>query len=166
MEERSHFEALYDEQYDRCTRLALRIVHDRAVAEEIASEAFARAWARWRRLGRDPRAAGWLLRVTTNLAIDATRRRQALAEASDADLSPADHATMRVALVQALQTLPRRQREAIALRYLADLSESDVSAALGVSAGSVKTHLHRGLARLRDSMGTDDEEEVRLVPGS
>jgi RNA polymerase sigma factor (sigma-70 family) len=164
MEDRARFEALYDEQYERCTRLALRIVHDRAVAEELASEAFARAWARWRRLGRDPRAAGWVLRVTTNLAIDVTRKRQAIPQPA-IDLTPADHATMRVALVQALQTLPRRQRETIALRYLADLSESDVSAALGLSTGSVKTHLHRGLARLRDSMGSD-EEEVRLVHGS
>jgi RNA polymerase sigma factor (sigma-70 family) len=68
--------------------------------------------------------------------------------------------------VQALQALPRRQREAIALRYLADLSERDVSVALGVSRGSVKTHLHRGMVGLRSALGPADDLEVRLAHGS
>ena len=158
------FEALFDAQFDRCARLALRIVHDEGTAEELAAEAFARAWSRWGRLGRDPRVEGWVLRVTANLAIDTTRRRRRTPEPVAA--APHDEAVaLHLALVHALQGLPRRQREVIALRYLADLSEADVGAVLGVSAGSVKTHLHRGLARLRDRLGTEDDLEVRLAPG-
>jgi len=160
------FERLFDEQFSRCVHLANRIVHDRAVAEELASEAFARAWSRWGRLGRDPRVDGWVLRVTTNLAIDVTRKRTIPAQIPMPSISPADTATLHVALVQALQALPKRQREAIVLRYLADLSESDVSAALGVSPGSVKTHLHRGMDRLRTALGPEDDLEVRLVHGT
>jgi RNA polymerase sigma-70 factor (ECF subfamily) len=160
------FERLFDEQFSRCVHVANKIVRDRAVAEEVASEAFARAWSRWNRLGRDDRVEGWVMRVTVNLAIDMTRKKQPVPQAHLPALSPADSATLHVALVQALQALPKRQREAIVLRYLADLSESDVSAALGVSAGSVKTHLHRGMERLRDTLGPDDDLEVRLVHGA
>src|SRR5215204_6003707 len=51
-------------------------------------------------------------------------------------------------VVVALRRLPVRQREAVVLRYYLDLSETDIAATMGVSAGSVKTHLHRGLAAL------------------
>ncbi|MGH9292112.1 MAG: sigma-70 family RNA polymerase sigma factor [Acidimicrobiales bacterium] len=53
------------------------------------------------------------------------------------------------ALLTALSRLPRRQREAVALRYLADMSEVEVAHTLGISRGSVKTHVHRGLQSLR-----------------
>jgi RNA polymerase sigma factor (sigma-70 family) len=48
----------------------------------------------------------------------------------------------------ALRALPRRQREVLALRYYLDLSEAEIAATLGISAGSVKTHAHRGLDAL------------------
>ena len=51
-------------------------------------------------------------------------------------------------MLQAIDTLPARQREAVVLRYYLDLSEADMAAAMGISAGSVKTHLHRALAAL------------------
>jgi RNA polymerase sigma-70 factor (ECF subfamily) len=69
-----------------------------------------------------------------------------------------DEAVLRLALAAALEALPRRQREVVALRYLADLSEVQVAAALGVSAGAVKTHLHRGTTALRARLGRDFEE--------
>jgi RNA polymerase sigma factor (sigma-70 family) len=71
-----------------------------------------------------------------------------------------DVVAMRAALVEALCSLPRRQREALALRYLADLPEAEVAAALGVSAGSVKTHLHRGIAQLRATFDVADDAEL------
>jgi RNA polymerase sigma factor (sigma-70 family) len=62
--------------------------------------------------------------------------------------------TDRPALVAALRDLPVRQREAVVLRYYADLSEADTALTMGVSRGAVKTHTARGLAALRTSMGT------------
>jgi RNA polymerase sigma factor (sigma-70 family) len=64
---------------------------------------------------------------------------------------------LRIALVTTMVGLPRRQREAVALRYLADLREVDVAAAMGVTPGAVKRHLSRGLAKLRTSLGGDPE---------
>jgi RNA polymerase sigma factor (sigma-70 family) len=56
-------------------------------------------------------------------------------------------------ILAALALLPQRQREAVVLRYYADLSEAQIAAAMGVSAGSVKRHASRGLAALRDRLG-------------
>jgi DNA-directed RNA polymerase specialized sigma24 family protein len=54
-----------------------------------------------------------------------------------------------------MRRLPDRQREALALRYYLDLSEADMAAAMKVSPGSVKTHLHRGLAALAHQLDED-----------
>jgi RNA polymerase sigma factor (sigma-70 family) len=59
--------------------------------------------------------------------------------------------------VAALRRLPERQREALALRYFLDLPEAEIAAAMGVSAGSVKTHVHRGLAALAQLLGEKDQ---------
>jgi len=104
------FEALFDEHFARCVHVARRIVHDHQVAEELAAETFARAWARWPRLGHDERAAGWLLRVTANLAIDVTRKRRAPPAVVGVAPSSDDSTALHLALVAALQSLPRRQR--------------------------------------------------------
>ena len=77
----------------------------------------------------------------------------------------------RVDLVRALRALPRRQREVVALRYLADRPEAEVADLLGCSAGAVKQHAHRGLAALRARLGPgtneeDDHEEDASVRAS
>ena len=71
-----------------------------------------------------------------------------------------DLVVLRVALVAALGSLPRRQRQAVALRYLGDLTDGQVAVALGISVGSVKTHIHRGLGALRLRLGPGIEEVV------
>ena len=146
------FVDLFDHEYERCVRVARRILGDGDVAREIAAEAFARAWSRWPQL-RQREAGGWVVKVTVNLAIDATRRRRLPLPHAAPVAATDDTVATRLALAAALRKLPERQRHAVALRYLADLPEPEVARALGVSAGTVKTHLHRGLARLRTSLG-------------
>jgi RNA polymerase sigma factor (sigma-70 family) len=77
--------------------------------------------------------------------------------------APEDTADLRLALNAALRSLPRRQRQAIALQYLADLSPADVAAVLHISPGSVKTHVHRGLASLRARLGPNLTEVIANV---
>ena len=83
-------------------------------------------------------------------------------DAPDTTITDADLVAVRAALVVALTHLPKRQRDAIALRYLSDLSEADTAAAMGVSPGTVKTHLHRGLDALRRGLGDTIEQELEL----
>ena len=147
-------------------RLAYRITADRALAEDLAAEAMARAYARWSSVSTCDSPTAWVLRVTTNLAVDAGRRSQTSVQVLPqlvgqqrrtgvADV--ADLVASRVALAAALRALPRRQREAIALRYLADLSEDEVSRALDIAPSSVRTHVQRGLASLRQALGVPTE---------
>jgi RNA polymerase sigma factor (sigma-70 family) len=149
------FDAAFRELYPRAFGLALRMLGNRAVAEDLAAETMARAYVRWDRLDPD-RRVGWVLRVTSNQAIDLLRKKGHTMVPEVIDLD--DGTALRIALAAALAKLPRRQREAIALRYLSDLSEAETAAALGIGVGSVKTHTHRGLASLRASFDGDLEE--------
>jgi RNA polymerase sigma factor (sigma-70 family) len=157
------FDDQFAELFGLAYRVAYRIVGSREDASEIAQETMARAERRWPRLADRPH--GWVARVASNQAIGywrRARRRQTtlLADPGNGDrhtTPPAiDQATERwerVDLVRALQALPRRQREVVILRYLADRAEAEVAAVLGCSAGSVKTHATRGLAALRATLG-------------
>jgi RNA polymerase sigma-70 factor (ECF subfamily) len=154
------FEVVFDELFPRAFRLARHIVGDAALAEDVAAEALARAYARWPKVSRLPWRDAWVLRVAANLSIDHVRRRVPVA-AAVAALSPDEDAiTLRLALAACLRALPRRQRQAVALHYLAGLTDGEVAQALGISAGSVKTHIHRGLTALRARLGTDIDEVV------
>lgn len=142
------FDEVFRRSVHRANAVARRMVGDPALAEDLAAEAFARAYARWPRLRRAPHVDAWVLRVVANLAIDHLRRRPPnVPERRPAD--PTDTLTLRLALSEALARLPRRQREVIALRYFSDLSEADIAAAMGVSVGSVKSHHRRALDALQ-----------------
>ena len=157
------FAAAYPSLFLPAMRLAYRMTGDRALAEDLASEALARAYARWGTVSRLESPVAWVLRVTTNLTIDAVRRRR-LATAVLPRLllrEPGgafeEDVAVRLALVAALSSLPRRQREAIALYYLAGLDELEVSRSLDISPSSVRTHVQRGLATLRKRLGATGE---------
>lgn len=156
------FDEAFMDLYPRARALAFHILADMPAAEDIAAEALTRAYARWRHVsGLDYRDA-WVLRVTSNLAIDAGRRRwtrwiPGMVPNHD------DNVSLRIDLLDALRRLPARQRQAVALRYLADLDVVSVAAALHISKGSVKTHVHRGLAALRTHLDIDLSEVDRVA---
>ena len=149
------FVAAFDELYPLAVRLAIRIVGDQASAEDVAAEALARTYAHWAKVSTLSYRDAWVLRVTGNLAIDTLRRRRAHPVATLAN-DFEDAAALRMALASALAKLPVRQREAVVLRYLAGYTELEVSAALGISANSVKTHVQRGLTALRGRLDDRD----------
>ena len=96
--------------------------------------------------------------MASNLAVDRYRRRARQPRVLSGPIGVVDDRIgERADLVAALRSLSRRQREVVVLRYLADLSESDVAEALGCSVGSVKTHASRGLAALRQLLGGPPE---------
>jgi RNA polymerase sigma-70 factor (sigma-E family) len=152
------FEDRFDELARLAYRVAFRILGDREEARDLTQETLARAYSRWSRV--DGHASGWVVRVATNLALDRTRRK-ARVRSAPPPRPAADPATAaeRADLVQVLRDLPRRQREVVVLRYLADLPEAEVAAALGLSPGTVKSHASRGLAALRAALG-----EPTVVP--
>jgi RNA polymerase sigma factor (sigma-70 family) len=159
MTSRDDFDATFDRMAPRAFRLALRILGDAAAAEDVAAEALARTFARWKELNSLPYLDGWILRVATNLAVDATRRRR-MPVAEEIPIDVEELATVRAGLAAALFALPRRQREAVALRYLAGMNDTEIAATMEISHGAVKSHIARGLSSLRKRMGAMSVEEA------
>ena len=163
------FDEFFRAGLPRARRVAERIV-GRAEADDAAAEAFARALASWRRVGRLPYREAWLLRVTANVAVDMARRRRPSVDVDvagglegDAGLEESDRVADRVALAAALGLLAPRQREVVVLRFVAGLSVDQVAGALRISANTVKTHSSRGLDALRRVLGEEGEDVLGRV---
>ena len=150
---------LYRSDYQRLVRLAAMLVDDIGTAEELVQDAFV---ATARRQGAadldDPAAAASYLRTAvlnrarSQLRRRAVRRRHLRSVREEPTAPPADREALVSAesrrILAALDRLPDRQRQVLVLRYYGELSVAETAAALGISAGSVKTHSHRGLAAL------------------
>ena len=149
-----HFEGAFRDLFPKAVRLAYRILGERSASEDVAAEALARAYASWRKLRDVPHLEAWVMRVATNLALDLVKRRKVVLEPRQ-PADPEDAVALRSALYEALVSLPRGQREVIALRHLAGLSERETAEALGISVGAVKTQAHRAAARMRERLGSD-----------
>ena len=140
----------------RLLRSAYLLCGDRQEAEELLQVALVRVARHWERARRAPDAYAY--RVLVNLAHDRSRRaRRRLstlplpARDGPADTAdPAQGVADREVITQALAQLPVRQRQAVTLRFLADLSVDQTAAAMGTSPGAVKTHTSRALAHLRE----------------
>ena len=152
-------EQLYATHYRQLVRLSVLLVRDSETAEEVVQDSFVAMHGRWRSL-RDPdKALSYLRQAVVNRSRSVLRHRgvqRRYDEASPAvvrDLPGADDAALvterRTRVLDALRTLPRRQREVIALRYYLDLDEADIAQTLGISRGAVKSHASRGAATLR-----------------
>lgn len=161
------FREFYERLQPRAVGVARRLVGSPTVAEDLAAEAFARAYARWQTVRGHPNPDAWLLRVVGNLSVDHVRhesRRPELRHDGGAGDRPGDDAALRVDLARALHRLSGRQQEVVVMRYLIDLTEDDVAVSLGMTTGSVKTHLHRATTKLRAQLG--DDELTATVTGS
>lgn len=169
------FDDLFRDVWSRAVTTARRIVGPGGDPEGLAAEALTRAYDRWPTVGRHPAPDAWVLRVTINLALDRVRRQPPPSGViidlrDDAPVpglvedSTDDATAVRLALGAALRELPEKQRHAVALRYLAGCQEDQIAASLGINPGTVKTHLKRGLARLRDELGADPEASIALAP--
>jgi RNA polymerase sigma-70 factor (ECF subfamily) len=164
------FDLLYRECWPRAVATATRLTQDRGRAEELAQEAFIRAYDRWRQVRKHPAPDAWILRTLNNLAIDDARRRArrptAPLRAEDTHATTQGHersAVIGIAVRDALASLPPKQRDAVMLRYISGLEESEIAAAIDVQPGTVKTHLKRGTARLRELLGDDDPFESSVA---
>ena len=160
------FEEAFPSLFVVAYHVTYRLLGSVAEAEDAAAEAVARALVSWPRVGGLQYREAWVARVAGNVAIDEIRRRRrrrlppwpAGGQTSD----KAEEAALRIALGAALASLSPRQREVIALRYLADLDDAQVSRVLGISVNSVKKHAMRGRTALRQRLGPNPEVSLAL----
>jgi RNA polymerase sigma-70 factor (sigma-E family) len=149
--ERAEFAKFYDENRDDCLRAVMATVGDPQLAEDLVADAFAKAWASWRKVARHPSPRAWLIRTMLNTRVSWWRRRHREVALGDHDqIAPAQLQTgLDQTLLGVLQRLPRRQREVVALRIVLDLDTQATAEALGIAEGSVKAHLSRAISTLR-----------------
>jgi RNA polymerase sigma-70 factor (sigma-E family) len=146
-------------------RVAVLLTGDWHAAEDLVQASLAKLYRAWPRLdtATDPDAYLRRIMINTHRSWWRTRWRRetpaaelpdqpARAGATDGG-DPADRHAAGDQVRRALATLPRQQRAVLALRYFEDLPEAEVARLLGCSAGTVKTHTHRGLRALRDALG-------------
>lgn len=156
----SPVEALFRSEYRRLVGLARLLVDDTGSAEEVVQDAFVALHRHWDRLRDEAAATAWLRVAVVNGARGRLRRRATarrhLRVAEPAAGGGADEGVLLAeehrAVAAALRSLPERQRACLALRHHCGLSEAEIAATLGISAGSVKTHVHRGMAALREAL--------------
>jgi RNA polymerase sigma-70 factor (ECF subfamily) len=155
------FEALYRSSRDDVYAYAFTLLRDRAGAEDVTAAAFERAYRRRRTFDRrrgEERA--WLFGIARNAALDELRRRRRLAEltaepAAEDDAGVAggedegEVALRRTVVRDALASLPARDRELVALKFHAGLSNAELARVLGVSESNAGTLLHRTMTKLR-----------------
>jgi RNA polymerase sigma-70 factor, ECF subfamily len=157
-EGRGAFETLYRESRDDVYAYVAGLLRDRSAAEEVTSQAFERAWRKRRQIDRKrgtPRA--WLFGIARNAALDELRRRSKLThdaapEAADPIGNPADAAVDRAVLQSALDSLTTRERELVALKFFAGLSNAEIASVIRTSETNAGTRLHRVIEKLRRSI--------------
>lgn len=159
---------LYAAHYRGLVRLAVLLVRDTPTAEEVVQDAIVAMHEGWHRLRDKEKALAYLRQAVVNRSRSILRHRlvadRNLQEAPP-DMPSAEQGALvlldRSAVVAALRDLPERQREAIVLRYYADLSEAQIAATMEISRGAVKSHTSRGMASLRTVLAEAAEHPKR-----
>ncbi len=159
------FETFYRDEYPSVLGMAYGLTGRAGVAEDLAQEAFLRAYARWDEVARMASPQGWVRRVAVNLAMSRFRRLRSEAAAllrlgpAEAGWQPASQAEHED-FWDAVRRLPRRQAQAVALRYVADLPVAEVGEALGVAEGTAKALLHQARQRLERQLAAKERHGV------
>jgi RNA polymerase sigma-70 factor (ECF subfamily) len=154
------FETWYREEHPRVAAVLIAMSGDVDLARDATDEAFVRALTDWRRVGTMESAAAWTIKVGINV-VRRRKRRQGLEQrwlAAAARQAPAseDHPLPDDDLWAAVRDLPERQRQAVVLRYVADLAEADIAAVMGVRRGTVASTLADARRRLAETSTRDD----------
>lgn len=168
-------EVVYDRYHRPVFSLALRMLGDREVAEELVQEVFLRIWRQAEKYsGRRGTLITWMLTITHNMAIDELRKRQrrptldtspdqSLVLAQIRDNSPGIEEqsalqSLRETVRAAMADLPIAQRQAIELAYYGGLSQREIASTLDQPLGTVKTRMRLAMMKLRDVLAHLEEE--------
>jgi RNA polymerase sigma-70 factor (ECF subfamily) len=170
------FDGFFRLEFPAMVTLAAAIAGRRAIAEDIAQEAFTRAHRQWSRISRYDKPGAWVRRVTINLALsdrrrsDAERRatlRLATEGAHEGGTQAGDMPVGDSQIWAAVAELPGKQKAAVALHYLEDRSVAEIADILECAESTAKVHLHRGRNALATALSDRrPSSDGRSFPGS
>jgi DNA-directed RNA polymerase specialized sigma24 family protein len=178
--DRVEFADFYRASWDPCLRAVTASLVDPRLAEDLVAEAFAKAWVSWREVRNHPAPRAWVVRTALNTGVSWWRRRRrevALvggepgsetmpgetttsagfagspgSPGSPGSAGSAGPAGMDAVLLGAVRRLPAREREVVVLRVFLDLDTETTARYLGIAAGTVRAHLSRAIATLRQEV--------------
>lgn len=150
----SDFESYARESRVPLLRFAVVLTDDPELAQDVVQDVLLRAQQNWSRIDGLDRPHAYVRRMVVNEVISWRRKWSRIEARPDTDLDgavadPTDAVDRRDALLQELGRLPVKQRAAVAMRYLDDMTDADIGEVLGCSPGTVRVHVHRALTRLR-----------------
>jgi RNA polymerase sigma factor (sigma-70 family) len=150
-EARSHesFDAFFRERFAELSRLAFLLTGSSAVSDEIAQDACEEVFRRWDDITY-PRAYARVA-VVNGARAWGRRRARRMTKSDESERTHGIDADA-IAVRAVLAELPQAEREVLVFRYYADLKVDDIAAELGIPAGTVKSHIHRGLARMHKEL--------------
>jgi RNA polymerase sigma-70 factor, ECF subfamily len=156
--DRAGFEAFYAAHLPRVARACALVLLDRGDAEDVAAEAFARLWSHWGQIHGQDHAGGYVFKTAMRLCVKRRRRaaREVIGVVPERNKLGDPEAGM--SLVDALRGLPLRQRQSVVLRDWAGFGTSEVARMLGTKESTVRVHLARGRAALRDVLTVEERE--------
>ncbi|MFV2061909.1 MAG: RNA polymerase sigma factor [Chloroflexota bacterium] len=165
------FRVLVERESKSVIGVCRRILGDAHEAEDVAQEAFLRAYQALPTFRGDGAFGAWVWRIAMREAVARLKRRprdlhvdptvaEGWLEAPESTLDPAARALAsewRLEVIDAISTLPAAQREVVALRFYSDYSLQEVAASTGAPLGTVKSRLHRAIAGLREQLASSSE---------
>jgi RNA polymerase sigma-70 factor (sigma-E family) len=156
------FDAFFRREYHALVGLAVVLTGDRTVAEDLAQDALLAAHRRWEQLAEYDDPGAWVRRAVANRSASTWRRRAREARAMTrlrqravdvvVPLEPPDEEFW-----DAVRSLPTRQAQCVALRYLEDRDAGEIAAILDIAPGTVRVHLHEARATLAQRLGELDD---------
>ena len=157
--EKTEFAEFFQASWEPCLRAVVASTGSVQLAEDQVAEAFARAWLSWRKVRRHPAPRAWVVRTALNVGASWWRRRlrelpllgHDAEDLRDEALHDEDGG-LDAALLTALRHLPDRQREVIVLRVFLDLGIDTIAGQLGIAPATVRVHLSRAVATLRQEL--------------
>jgi RNA polymerase sigma factor (sigma-70 family) len=153
-QDNAEFAEFFAASWDPCLRAVAATTGNLTLAEDQTAEAFARAWACWRKVSHHPAPRAWVVRAALNAGASWWHRRSKETTLTSQDIAAADGlgTGLDTALLTALRRLPARQREVIALRVFLDLDIDTTARQLGIAPGTVRAHLSRAMTALRNEL--------------
>jgi len=172
--DRMEFAEFYKASWDPCLRAVTATLVEPRLAEDLVAEAFARAWVSWREVRDHPAPRAWVVRTALNTGVSWWRRRRREVtltgyegighdstghESRGRDVAGAEGLVaveeaggLDAALLSAVRRLPAREREVVVLRVFLDLDTETTARHLGIATGTVRAHLSRAMAALRQDL--------------
>ena len=155
MEAVEEFQALFTHEYAAIVWSANVVLHDYSRAEEIAQEAFVRLLQNWGKVSRYDRPGAWVRRVAIRMATRAAKRESRLVSTDAAWPVIPEAPAVDLDLMAAIRQLPAKQRAAIALYYIEDMTAAEIAEVLDCAVATVSVHLHRARSRLAELLGEE-----------